>query len=175
MRRGPGIPHIDAFLRAVAVGGVTGSVDIHTFMRNNGYSTWQFERVLYNLKRLGYIIPWSTHGVYMVNPELFSIEENKVYSPRRPREPHLDLLLLVLSGDRTPHDGFVKLWAGARDPGALYRRTRHELLRYGYIEDRYANRLYYPGPHTIHVLGPAAEFIVPPIRDKVIKTDLIIS
>jgi hypothetical protein len=71
-----------------------------------------------------------------------------VNPPERPREPRLDLLLIVLSGDATPGEAFMRLYASAQDPRALYRGARRELLRYGYIEERYGNWFYYPGPRT---------------------------
>jgi hypothetical protein len=155
MRRGPGIPHVDAFLWALSNGGYFPVPEGANDMVAAGYNVYQCERARTLLARLGYLVVVGRHGAYIVNSELYYLDPAgriRVNPPERPREPRLDLLLIVLSGDRTPQAAFLRLWEGARNPVALYRRARGELLRYGYIEERYGNWFYYPGPRTRTIL-----------------------
>ncbi|BBE42473.1 hypothetical protein NAS2_1084 [Conexivisphaera calida] len=105
-------------------------------------------------------------NIYEVEHELFYVDPTwnlHVDPPTRPREPRLDLLLIVLSGDHTPRAAFVRLWGGAvGDPGAVYQRARRELPRYGYIEDD-GHWRYYPGPRAewLRKLG-RGEAAIPP-------------
>ncbi|MGC9178399.1 MAG: hypothetical protein ACP5G6_08355 [Conexivisphaera sp.] len=147
MRRGPGIPHLDAFLLALSRHGYFMVPETLNDMVAIGYNVYHYERAHALLARHGYLIS-AGRGLYIVNPELYYMDPAgriRVNPPERPREPRLDLLLIVLSGDRTPREAFTHLHAGAQDPRALYMRARRELLKYGYIEDRYGNRFYYPG------------------------------
>ncbi|MGC8970295.1 MAG: hypothetical protein ACP5LG_07075 [Conexivisphaera sp.] len=126
---------------------ITSSPSIVRHLSDRGYSPHQYIYGIHLLRRYGYLVS-EGRGAYTVNPKLYYVDPAwsiRVNPPERPREPHLDLLLIVLSGDRTPMDAFLRLYAGAWDPKALYMRARRELLRYGYIEDRYGNRYYYPG------------------------------
>ncbi|BBE42041.1 hypothetical protein NAS2_0652 [Conexivisphaera calida] len=154
MCRGPGIPQVDAFLWALSNDGYFLTFAVLGAFVRHGYSVAQFKRARTALVRNGYMIR-SGQGVYAVNPDLRRLDPAgriRIEPPGRPGEPHIDFLLIVLSGDATPRDAFVHLWAAARDPGAIYRRTRREMLSCGYIEDRYGNWYYYPGPRTRAIL-----------------------
>ncbi|MGC8848731.1 MAG: hypothetical protein ACP5QE_07805 [Conexivisphaera sp.] len=139
---------MDAFLLALSHLGSFLTPEVLDYMIERGYGVDHFKRTRALLVRHGYLIR-GARGIYTVNPELYYLDPAgriRVNPPEMAREPRLDLLLIVLSGDATPGEAFMRLYASARDPRALYMRARRELLRYGYIEDKYGNRFYYPGP-----------------------------
>ena len=164
-RRGPGMPHVDAFLYALGRGGGTSMTEAGAFLMKIGHGLRQVKAARLALKRYGYLEGLGRNR-YMVASDLVDVAPDyslRVAAPGRPREPRLDLLLIVLSGDRRPRTTFTRLWARARNPGALYRRARGVLLEYGYIEDRYSDRHYYPGPRAAWILRAASgDGAVPP-------------
>ncbi|MGC8696638.1 MAG: hypothetical protein ACP5UD_09585, partial [Conexivisphaera sp.] len=113
---------MDAFLLALSHLGSFLTPEVLDYMIRRGYWVDHFKRARALLARYGYLIR-GARGIYTVNPELYYMDPAgriRVNPPERPREPRLDLLLIVLSGDRTPGEAFTRLYAGARDPGALY-------------------------------------------------------
>ncbi|MGC8614166.1 MAG: hypothetical protein ACP5L2_08060, partial [Conexivisphaera sp.] len=78
-----------------------------------GYSPYQYPHSIHSLRRHGYLVP-EGRDAYTVNPKLYYVDPAwsiRVNPPERPREPRLDLLLIVLSGDRTPMAAFLRLYA----------------------------------------------------------------
>jgi len=140
-----GVLHIDVFLYVLSHIRVHSS-DIRAYFR--GHSLWSIRRSVQALVRAGYIV--RDGRTYVVSESRVAPVSGRgvvVIPPSRPGIPDLDLLTLVMAGEREPIRSFLLLWNVERNAQGLYKRSRDRLLKCEYIE--YHNFHYYPGPAVL--------------------------
>ena len=156
-RAAPGIVHIDIFLHLFHQRLMAPSPLLFDLSRGDGYPRISFNRAMRSLRLHNYIETRRIGRAFIntINPDLVAIDGSDLVfrPPGRRGLPDLDLLLFVLSGGSAPRSSFMRLWSGAADPSKLYREARSSLLMYGYIEDRYRDWHYYPGPRALKLIG----------------------
>jgi len=151
-----GVLHIDVFLYVLSHIRVY-SFDIRTYFRGWGHSLRSIRRSVQALVRAGYIM--RDGRTYVVSESRVAPVSGKgvvVIPPSRPDIPDLDLLTLVMAGERKPMSRFLLLWRGAPNPRGLYRRSLDKLLEHEYLE-KHGHR-YYPGPAVLNYIHRLSTF-----------------
>jgi len=149
-----GVLHIDVFLYVLSHIRVH-SFDIRAYFRGRGLRS--IRRSVQALVRAGYIV--RDGRTYLVSESRIVPVPGKgvvVIPPSRPGIPDLDLLTLVMAGERVPMRSFLLLWNVERNAQGLYKRSRDKLLDHGYVEHR--NHRYYPGPAVLGFIPHLSTF-----------------
>jgi hypothetical protein len=103
---------------------------------------WALKR----LEAMGYIIKDVGKYEYFISPGVL-LPPNKFLPPAKPGIAEVDLLLLVLSGERRPKRVFSLLWGDESDKKSYYSVARR-LVQFGYLE-RDRGWRYHPGKRTM--------------------------
>jgi hypothetical protein len=152
-RLGRGLPTVDVFLIMVAKRNSISLWWLNVFLMEYGikYPPRTLRRVVKRLVTVGYIMKnVSKYGgknryEYSISPAVFS-PPDMFFPPTRPGIAEVDLLLLVLSGERRPKHAFSLLWGGGSEKSYYYVTRR--LVQLGYLE-RDRGRWYRPGKRTM--------------------------
>jgi hypothetical protein len=152
-RLGRGLPVVDVFLTIAAVRHSTSLWWLNIFLMEYGikYPPRTLKWAVKRLAAAGYIIKnvskyeGGNRYEYSISPAVF-FPPNRFFPPTRPGIAEVDLLLLVLSGERRPKRAFSLLWGDGSE--RIYRTAVRRLVRLGYLEhDR--NGWYRPGKRAV--------------------------
>ena len=151
-RLGRGLPTVDVFLIIAAERHSISLWLLNIFLMEYGikYPSRTRRWAVKRLAAAGYIMKnVSRHGgrsrhEYSISPAVFS-PPDRFFPPAKPGIAEVDLLLLVLSGERRPKRAFSLLWGGESEKSYYYAARR--LVQLGYLE-RDRGRWYRPGKRT---------------------------
>jgi len=152
-RLGRGLPMVDVFLIMVAKRNSISLWWLNIFLMEYGikYPPRTLRRAVKRLAAVGYIMKnvskyeGKSRYEYSISPAVFS-PQSGFFPPTKPGIAEVDLLLLVLSGERRPKRAFSLMWGGGSEKNYYYVTRR--LVQLGYLE-RDRGRWYRPGKRTM--------------------------
>ena len=152
-RLGRGLPTVDILLIMSAKRNSISLWWLNIFLMRYGikYPPRTLRRAVRRLAAAGYIMKNAgryegrSKYEYFISPAVFSPPDG-FFQPAKPGIAEVDLLLLVLSGERRPKRAFSLLWgAGSKES---YYDAMQCLVQSGYLE-RDRGRWYRPGKRTV--------------------------
>jgi hypothetical protein len=152
-RLGRGLPVVDVFLTIAAVRQSISLWWLNIFLMEYGikYPPRTLKWAVKRLAAAGYIIKnvskyeGGNRYEYSISPAVF-FPPSRFLPPTRPGIAEVDLLLMVLSGERRPKRAFSLLWGDGSE--RIYRTVVRRLVRLGYLE-RDRGRWYHPGKRAV--------------------------
>ena len=152
-RLGRGLPTVDVFFIIAAERHSISLRLLNIFLMEYDikYPPRTLRRAVKGLAAVGYIMKnVSRYGgrsrhEYSISPAVFS-PPDRFFPPAKPGIAEVDLLLLVLSGERRPKRAFSLLWGEGSKKSYYYAAWR--LVQLGYLE-RDGGRWYRPGKRTM--------------------------
>jgi hypothetical protein len=152
-RLGRGLPTVDVFLTIAAERHSISLWYLNVFLMEYGikYHPRTLRWAVKRLAAAGYIMKnvsryeGRSRREYSISPAVFS-PPDRFFPPTKPGIAEVDLLLLVLSGERRPKRAFSLLWGDGSE--RIYRTAVRRLIRLGYLE-RDRGRWYHPGKRTV--------------------------
>jgi len=147
-RLGRGLPAVDILLIMSAERHPMSLWWLRTFLMEYDikYPPRTLRWALKRLVAMGYIIKDVGRYEYFISPAVLS-PRNKFFPPAKPGIAEVDLLLLVLSGERRPKHIFSLLWSDKSNK-KTYHSVVQSLVKFGYLE-RDGGRRYRPGKRTM--------------------------
>jgi len=152
-RLGRGLPTVDVFLILAAKRRSISLWWLNVFLMEYDikYPPRTLRRAVKGLAAVGYIMKnvgryeGRSRSEYFISPAVFS-PPNEFFPPAKPGIAEVDLLLLVMSGERRPKRAFSLLWGGESEK--IYHYAARRLVQLGYLE-RDRNGWYRPGKRVV--------------------------